>query len=227
MMRFINYLFCFDFIYNRSEGAYCKKLVKNALLVLNRDGSLGFQSILVSPWAISVFQSTDSVGWHLMIRHTMISSPLGNILLVADDRGLITINFQNGKGAKKPPRDSEESAMPFKDAASQLRAYFRGELKKFTIPLSPQGTAFQLGVWKELCRIPYGKTISYRELAQRVGRPTAWRAVGSANRCNPLPIVVPCHRVIGSNGQLTGYYGGTHLKEYLLKLESAEFSGRG
>jgi methylated-DNA-[protein]-cysteine S-methyltransferase len=156
-----------------------------------------------------------------MKHHTRISSPLGNILLVADDRGLTTINFQDGAGAKNPPRDSVESAAPFKEAASQFRAYFRGDLKKFTLPLSPQGTAFQRSVWKELCRIPYGKTISYRELAQRVGRPTAWRAVGSANGCNPLPIVVPCHRVIGSNGQLAGYYGGTYLKAYLLKLEAA------
>jgi methylated-DNA-[protein]-cysteine S-methyltransferase len=162
-----------------------------------------------------------------MKHHTTIPSPLGSILLVADDRGLMMINFLDGKGEKKPPQDSAESAAPFKEAASQIRAYFRGELKKFTLPLSLQGTAFQLSVWKELGRIPYGKTISYRELAQRVGRPTAWRAVGAANRCNPLPIVVPCHRVIGSNGQLTGYYGGTNLKEYLLKLESAEFSGRG
>jgi methylated-DNA-[protein]-cysteine S-methyltransferase len=162
----------------------------------------------------------------LMKQHTTISSPLGNLLLVADDRGLIMINFLDAKGAKKPPPDSTESAAPFKEAASQFRAYFRGELKKFTLPLSPQGTEFQLSVWKELRRIPYGKTISYRELAQRVGRPTAWRAVGAANRCNPLPIIVPCHRVIGSNGQLTGYYGGTHLKEYLLKIESAEFSGQ-
>jgi methylated-DNA-[protein]-cysteine S-methyltransferase len=157
-----------------------------------------------------------------MKHYTTIESPLGGILLVADERGLITINFQNGTGAKKPPADSTESAAPFKAAASQFRAYFRGELKKFTLPLSPKGTAFQLSVWKELRRIPYGKTISYRELAQRVGRPTAWRAVGAANGCNPLPIIVPCHRVIGSNGQLTGYYGGMHLKEYLLNLESAQ-----
>ena len=162
-----------------------------------------------------------------MKHYTAISSPLGDILLVADDCGLTMINFLDGNGAKKPPQDSVESAAPFKEAASQIRAYFQGELKKFTLPLSPQGTAFQLSVWKELRRIPYGKTISYRELAQRVGRPNAWRAVGAANRCNPLPIIVPCHRVIGSNGQLTGYYGGTHLKEYLLNLESAELSGRG
>jgi methylated-DNA-[protein]-cysteine S-methyltransferase len=153
--------------------------------------------------------------------HTTISSPLGAILLAADDHGLTMINFQDGKGAKNPPGDSVENAVPFQEAASQLRAYFRGELKSFKLPLSLHGTAFQRSVWNELCLIPYGKTISYRELAQRLGKPSAWRAVGSANRCNPVPIVVPCHRVIGANGQLTGYYGGTHLKEYLLKLETA------
>jgi methylated-DNA-[protein]-cysteine S-methyltransferase len=161
-----------------------------------------------------------------MKHHTTIESPLGGVLLVADDRGLIMINFLNGKGARKPPQDSVESATLFKEAISQIGAYFRGELKEFTLPLFPQGTAFQCSVWKELRCIAYGKTISYRELAQRVGRPTAWRAVGAANRCNPLPIVVPCHRVIGSNGQLTGYYGGTQIKEYLLKLESAYINGR-
>jgi methylated-DNA-[protein]-cysteine S-methyltransferase len=153
--------------------------------------------------------------------HTIVSSPLGGILLVGDERGLTAINFQNGKGAKPPPPDSMESPAFFKEAARQIGAYFQGKRKEFTLSISPQGTAFQLRVWKELCRIPYGQTISYRELARRVGRPTAWRAVGAANRHNPLPIVIPCHRVIGSNGRLAGYYGGTHLKEYLLKLESA------
>lgn len=156
-----------------------------------------------------------------MSRHIYISSPLGRILLVADDRGLTMINFQDGKGAKKPPHTSTESAASFKEAAEQIRAYFRGELKKFKLPLSPQGTAFQLGVWKAMSGIPYGKTISYRELAQRAGRPKAWRAAGAAAGRNPLPIVVPCHRVIGSDGRLTGFYGGIHLKEYLLKLEAA------
>jgi len=153
--------------------------------------------------------------------HTIVSSPLGNILLTADDEGLTGINFQNAKGAKKPPRDSVESKAPFKQAARQLDAYFRGELKDFDLSLSPAGTVFQRSVWKALRRIPYGKTISYGELAKRLGRPTASRAVGAANGRNPLPIVVPCHRVVGSDGRLTGYYGGTHLKEFLLKLERA------
>jgi len=154
-----------------------------------------------------------------MTYHTYISSPLGAILLTADDHGLTGISFQDSRGARKPPRGSIESAARFKEAARQIGAYFRGELKDFNLPLSFGGTEFQRRVWKALCDIPYGKTISYRELAKRVGKPTAWRAVGAANGRNPLPIVVPCHRVIGSDGRLTGYYGGLHLKEYLLKLE--------
>jgi methylated-DNA-[protein]-cysteine S-methyltransferase len=155
-----------------------------------------------------------------MKHHTYLPSPLGRILLAADDHGLTMINFQDGKGAKEPPRGSIESMAPFKEAVRQIRSYFQGKLKDFNLPLSPQGTTFQLGVWKALCRIPYGQTISYRDLAHQSGRPKAWRAAGAAAGRNPLPIVVPCHRVIGSDGRLTGYYGGTHLKEYLLKLEA-------
>jgi len=154
-----------------------------------------------------------------MAYHTYIASPLGSLLLAADDGGLTMINFQDGKGAKKPPQDSIEEAAPLKKAAQQIHAYFRGELKHFNLPLSPKGTPFQLAVWKALCGIPYGNTISYRELAKRAGKPRAWRAAGAAAGRNPLPIIVPCHRVIGSDGRLTGYYGGIHLKKYLLKLE--------
>jgi methylated-DNA-[protein]-cysteine S-methyltransferase len=153
--------------------------------------------------------------------HTFVSSPLGRILLAADDGGLTLVSFQKGKDARKPPRDSVESVLPFREAASQLNAYFRGELKRFTLGLSPKGTAFQLDVWRAMRRIPYGKTISYRELAERAGKPNAWRAAGAAAGSNPLPIVVPCHRVIGSDGRLTGFSGGLRLKEYLLKLEAS------
>jgi methylated-DNA-[protein]-cysteine S-methyltransferase len=154
-----------------------------------------------------------------MTYHTLISSPLGPILLTADKHGLTGINFQDGRGAKKPPHDSVELRVPFEESERQISAYFRGELKEFNLPLSFTGTAFQRRVWKALCAIPYGETISYHELAKRIAKPTACRAVGAANGRNPLPIVVPCHRVIGSDGRLTGYYGGTHLKEYLLHLE--------
>jgi methylated-DNA-[protein]-cysteine S-methyltransferase len=106
-----------------------------------------------------------------------------------------------------------------KEIVRQLRAYFAGTLEKFHLPLSPQGTQFQLGVWKRLCDIPYGETISYGELARRIGNPNASRAVGLANGSNPIPIIIPCHRVIGSNGKLTGYGGGLPIKEKLLALE--------
>jgi methylated-DNA-[protein]-cysteine S-methyltransferase len=157
-----------------------------------------------------------------MTYHTFISSPLGDILLTTDDHGLTGINFQDGTGAKKPPKGSVNSTAPFEEAKRQIGAYFRGELKSFDLSLSPAGTPFQRSVWKALCEIPYGKTISYGELAKRIGKPTAYRAVGAANGRNPLPIVVPCHRVIGSDGRLTGYNGGIYLKEYLLKLEKSQ-----
>ena len=156
-----------------------------------------------------------------MSYHTIVASPLGRILLTADEDGLTGINFQDAEGAKRPQRDSVQAAAPFAAAIDQIDAYFRGERKDFDLPLSSAGTAFQRRVWMTLRKIPYGRTITYGELAKRVGKPTASRAVGAANGRNPLPIVVPCHRVIGSDGRLTGYYGGTHLKEFLLKLEGA------
>jgi methylated-DNA-[protein]-cysteine S-methyltransferase len=106
-------------------------------------------------------------------------------------------------------------------AAAQLAQYFRGERRSFDLALAPRGTDFQRAVWAELARIPYGATVSYRALAERVGRPNASRAVGRANATNPLPIVVPCHRVIGTNGTLTGYAGGIDAKTVLLELEQA------
>jgi methylated-DNA-[protein]-cysteine S-methyltransferase len=153
--------------------------------------------------------------------HTIIQSPLGPILLTADQDGLTGINFQRAQGAKKPRTGSVESESPFAEAERQISAYFRGELKEFNLELSVKGTAFQRSVWKALGEIPYGTTISYKELARRIGKASACRAVGAANGQNPLPIVVPCHRAVGSNGQLTGYYGGIHIKKYLLNLESA------
>ena len=106
-----------------------------------------------------------------------------------------------------------------REAIRQLAAYFAGELEIFDLPLAPEGTPFQLAVWRRLNDIPYGETISYGELARRLGNPKASRAVGLANGANPIPIVIPCHRVIGSNGKLTGYGGGLPIKEKLLALE--------
>jgi len=151
--------------------------------------------------------------------YTQIESPVGPLLLVADDVGLREILFVNGRHHARPDPGWKEQATPFKETIRQLHAYFAGELEDFALPLAPQGTAFQLTVWKRLCDIPYGETISYGQLARRIGNPNASRAVGLANGANPIPIVIPCHRVIGSNGKLTGYGGGLPIKEKLLALE--------
>lgn len=118
------------------------------------------------------------------------------------------------------PQGIQEAETPLiKEAAQQLRSYFAGELKDFSLPLAPVGTKFQKKVWKALCEIPYGKTASYKEIAVKVGSPQAARAVGLANNRNPIPIVIPCHRVIGADGSLTGYAGGLALKQRLLNIE--------
>ena len=155
------------------------------------------------------------------ISYTQIESPIGPLLLAAneDDQGLRSIVFVEGKQTARPDATCREDRTPFYQAIRELQAYFAGELEKFTLSLAPQGTPFQLGVWRHLCDIPYGETISYGELARRIGNPNASRAVGLANGSNPIPIVIPCHRVIGSNGKLTGYGGGLPLKEKLLALE--------
>ena len=151
--------------------------------------------------------------------YTQIESPVGPLLLVADDTGLRQILFVNGRHPAQPEPSWKRDRAPLNDTILQLQAYFAGELEKFDLQLAPEGTPFQLGVWHRLCEIPYGKTISYGELASRIGNPKASRAVGLANGSNPIPIVIPCHRVIGSNGKLTGYGGGLPIKEKLLALE--------
>jgi methylated-DNA-[protein]-cysteine S-methyltransferase len=124
--------------------------------------------------------------------------------------------------AALPDPGWQEDASELIEPVRQLRAYFAGQLDNFDLALSPQGTPFQQRVWSELCKIPYGETISYGELARRIGNPNASRAVGLANGSNPIPIVIPCHRVIGSNGKLTGYGGGLPIKEKLLALEKRQ-----
>ena len=151
--------------------------------------------------------------------YTQIESPIGPLLLAADDAGLREIRFVNGRQPAKPEPSWKEDAAPLKDAMRQLQAYFAGELEKFDLRFDPEGTPFQREVWRRLCDIPYGETISYGALAGQIGYPKAARAVGLANGSNPIPIVIPCHRVIGSNGKLTGYGGGLPIKEKLLALE--------
>ena len=154
--------------------------------------------------------------------YTYLPSPIGSLLLVADDNGLRQINFPVKGAPVQPAADCSENPQALAECVRQLRAYFSGELERFELPLAPHGTAFQQKVWTELCTIPYGETISYGELARRIGNPNASRAVGLANGSNPIPIIIPCHRVIGSSGKLTGYGGGLPIKEKLLGLEKRQ-----
>ncbi len=149
-----------------------------------------------------------------------IDSPLGPLKLVASDKGLAAILWQNEKsGVLKsvPVEDPDHPVLV--ETERQRRAYFAGELRQFSLPLDLQGTAFQQSVWQALLTIPFGETRSYAEIARQIGRPKAVRAVGAANGQNPISIVAPCHRVIGSNGTLTGYAGGLAAKQHLLGLE--------
>ena len=156
------------------------------------------------------------------IYSTTIDSPVGGLRLVAEEVGLRMVWFLYGRKKEAPNKEWKEDAAFFLDVVRQLRAYFAGELREFDIPLLMEGTEFQKRVWKNLQSIPYGETISYGELARKVGDPKAVRAVGAANGQNPIPIIVPCHRVIGSNGSLTGFGGGLENKRKLLELERGQ-----
>jgi methylated-DNA-[protein]-cysteine S-methyltransferase len=163
-----------------------------------------------------------------MHEHVIIDSPIGPLTLVAAG-GLLTglyldaprsgsARHEPGAEVLGPPADP--ASEPFSIAADQLAAYFDGRLTEFTVPLAPAGTPFQRRVWAELRAIPYGETWSYGQLASKIGNPAAVRAVGLANGRNPIAVVIPCHRVIGSDGSLTGYGGGLDRKRYLLDLEA-------
>ncbi|MBI2380687.1 MAG: methylated-DNA--[protein]-cysteine S-methyltransferase [Gammaproteobacteria bacterium] len=145
-------------------------------------------------------------------------SPLGPLLLAGDEEGLRYMHMR-GDGLRLPYEDWVHAPEAFDEACRQLDAYFAGRLTRFELRLAPRGTEFQRQVWQALCEIPYGATESYAGLAARIGRPSAMRAVGAANGANPIGIIVPCHRVIGRDGSLTGYAGGLAAKEYLLRLE--------
>ena len=158
-----------------------------------------------------------------MIRYQHIDSPVGPLLLAADDDGLRLIEFESprhpmARGEDWQPGDNAVLAA----TRAQLEEYFAGTRRHFDLPLAPRGTEFQRNVWWTLAEIPYGRTISYAQLAARVDKPTATRAVGAANGRNPLPIVLPCHRVIGADGSLTGFGGGLPTKQFLLALEGAQ-----
>jgi methylated-DNA-[protein]-cysteine S-methyltransferase len=159
-----------------------------------------------------------------LMTYTTMKSPVGPLLLAGDEGGLRLVHFASGRRPQSPERDWTEDRAPFKEAIRQLEAYFGGTLKDFDLPLVLNGTEFQLLVWRNLRKIPYGETVSYGQLARRIGSPDAARAVGLANGRNPIPIIIPCHRVIGSNGDLTGFGGGLPVKKKLLGLESRQLS---
>ncbi len=153
------------------------------------------------------------------IHYDEMHTPIGTLLLAADAQGLREVWFETARHPRSRPSSWLHSPSALQFARVQLEEYFAGTRQQFELPLHPLGTPFQLAVWKELARIPYGVTISYGELAQRIEQPRAVRAVGAANGRNPLPIVLPCHRVIGSNGSLTGFGGGLPTKRFLLSME--------
>ena len=146
-------------------------------------------------------------------------SPVGPLLVAGDGERLHLISFPSERRMREPQAGWRREESLFAEAFRQLEAYFAGELTRFDLPLHLAGSAFQNKVWTALCDIPFGETISYGALASRIGKPTASRAVGGANGANPLPIVVPCHRVIGSDRSLTGFGGGVETKRYLLAHE--------
>ncbi|MEU6480032.1 methylated-DNA--[protein]-cysteine S-methyltransferase [Streptomyces sp. NPDC047017] len=154
-------------------------------------------------------------------QHTVIDSPYGPLTLVADGDGVLCGLYMTDQ-RHRPPEETfgERDEHPFDEAKDQLAAYFAGRLRRFTLPLSLSGTPFQRRVWEQLRAIPYGETRSYGDLAHTLGTPGASRAVGLANGKNPIGIIVPCHRVVGADGNLTGYGGGLPRKQRLLDFES-------
>lgn len=151
-------------------------------------------------------------------------TPIGELLLAGEADALTMVGFPKGAMRRDPEADWIYKEEPFTEVCRQLGEYFAGERKQFDLPLALHGTEFQVSVLEALQRIPYGETRSYGAIAQQIGRPKAVRAVGAANGRNPIPIIVPCHRVIGSSGELTGFGGGLDTKAELLRLEAENSS---
>ncbi len=153
------------------------------------------------------------------MNYRYLDSPIGEILVAGDADGLRFVGFPSGKGRLEPDPSWQLDNRGFQDVKQQLAEYFAGKRKRFELKLAPNGTPFQLQVLDALRKIPYGETRSYRDIATGIGKPKAVRAVGAANGRNPLPIIIPCHRVIGADGSLTGFGGGLPTKRFLLELE--------
>jgi len=153
------------------------------------------------------------------VYYCYLTTPIGELLLAGTDDALCVVGFPQGPMRREPEPDWIFSEKPFAEVRKQLTEYFDGNRKDFDLPLAPTGTEFQRQVLDELQKIPYGTTTTYGDVARRIGRPKAVRAVGAANGRNPIPIIIPCHRVIGSTGDMTGFGGGLPTKEALLRLE--------
>ncbi|GAB5499471.1 MAG: methylated-DNA--[protein]-cysteine S-methyltransferase [Pseudohongiellaceae bacterium] len=149
-----------------------------------------------------------------------LDAPIGRLLLAGSGDALTLLGFPSGSMARRHESGWQQDAGPFRQVCEQLQEYFAGERQAFELTLAPAGTTFQQQVWSSLQAIPFGETWSYGQLATRIGKPKAARAVGAANGLNPIPVIIPCHRVIGANGKLTGFGGGLDTKRYLLDLES-------
>ena len=154
-----------------------------------------------------------------MIRYDMMPTNQGELLVAIDERGLVHVDFVAGLRPLPDMRDWLQDGEALASFLAEFEAYFAGRLQRFTLPLAARGTAFQQAVWRALCDIPYGETRSYGDIARSVGSPRGFRAVGMANNRNPISIIIPCHRIIGSDGKLVGFGGGLDIKEFLLGLE--------
>jgi methylated-DNA-[protein]-cysteine S-methyltransferase len=154
-----------------------------------------------------------------MLNYLLLDSPVGTLRLRSNGRQLVEIEF--GDRGALPEGARQQGDAVLQRAGEQLAEYFAGKRRSFDLPLAPRGTDFQQSVWRALAGIPWGQWRSYGDIARAIGRPGAMRAVGAANGRNPLPIVVPCHRVVGSDGSLTGFAGGLEMKRYLLELEGS------
>lgn len=162
-----------------------------------------------------------------MIAWTHVNSPVGRLLIAATAEGLWLIEFEHPRHPEPRSADWERhDSSLLREAHRQLDAYFAGRLREFDLPLATRGTDFQRRVWQALRKVPYGATRSYADIARQLGKPNATRAVGAANGRNPVPIVVPCHRVVGADGSLTGFGGGLDTKRFLLRLESQRQPGQ-
>jgi methylated-DNA-[protein]-cysteine S-methyltransferase len=166
--------------------------------------------------------SPASISTSHTLRYTSVDSPIGELLLIGDDHALHGLYMQEGRKPMRIAPSWKPSPAPFASVRRQLSEYFAGQRVTFDVPLSMNGNPFERRVWQALLEIPYGETVSYGEIARRVSQPSAARAVGLANGRNPIAVIVPCHRVIGADGSLTGYGGGLERKRLLLELEHGQ-----